>query len=75
MLTIRSVIVAMALEKVGHRESTVLGLIASVGEGFAALGAVLAGILGDMSLEFPLILAAILSIIAGLAIWPLNSNR
>ena len=74
MLTIRSVIVAMALEKIGHRESTVLGLISSVGEGFAALGAVLAGILGDMALEFPLILAAILSVIAGLVIWPLNRN-
>ena len=74
MLAIRSVIVAMALERVGHRESTVLGLISSVGEGFAALGAILAGILGDMALELPLILAAVLSIIAGLVIWPLNRN-
>lgn len=74
MLAIRSVIIAMALEKVGNRESTVLGLISSVGEGFAALGAILGGILGDMALEFPLILAAILSIFAGLVIWPVNRN-
>ena len=75
MLTVRSVIIAMALERIGHRESTVVGLISSLGEGFAALGALLAGILGEMSLEWALIFAAILSIIAGLAIWPLSVNR
>lgn len=74
MLTVRSVIFAMALEKIGHRESTVLGLISSIGEGFAALGAILAGILGDMDLAFALILAAILSILSGLAIWPLKQK-
>ena len=74
MLTVRSVIIAMALEKIEHRESTVLGLISSVGEGFAALGAVLGGIFGGLSLDFAIILAAVLSIIAGLAILPLNRN-
>jgi MFS family permease len=74
MLSVRSVIIAMALEKIGHRESTVLGLISSIGEGFAALGAVFAGILGDMALAYSLILAAILSIIAGLTLLPLNQN-
>ena len=74
MLTVRSVIFAMALEKIGHRESTVLGLISSMGEGFAALGAILAGILGDLDLEFALMLAAILSISAGLAIWSLKQK-
>lgn len=75
MLSVRSVIIAMALEKVGHRESTVLGLISSVGEGVAALGAVLAGIMGGINLAFAVILAAILSVIAGMVIWPVTSKR
>ena len=75
MLTIRSAIIAMALEKIGHRESTVLGLISSIGEGFAAVGAILAGTLGDISLALPIILAAILSILAGVVICPLARGR
>ena len=74
MLAVRSIIIAMALEKIGHRESTVLGLISSVGEGFAAFGAVLAGITAGMDLKFALILAAILSLLAGFTIFPLNRN-
>ena len=74
MLAVRSVIIAIALEKIGHRESTVLGLILSLGEGVAALGAVLAGITGDMDLGFALILAAIFSVLAGLTLWPLNQS-
>ena len=72
MLAVRSIIIAMALEKIGHRESTVLGLISSVGEGFAALGAVLAGITAGLDLKFALILAAVLSLLAGFTVWPLN---
>ena len=72
MLTVRPVVIAMALDKIGHRESTVLGLISSLGEGFGAVGAVLAGMLGGMSLPFALVLAAGLSVFAGLAMLPLN---
>ena len=75
MLAVRPVIIAIALEKIGHRESTALGLISSLGEGFAALGAVLAGITGDINLGFALILAAIFSVLAGLTIWPLNQKE
>lgn len=74
MLAVRSLIIAMALEMIGHRESTVLGLISSVGEGIAALGAVLAGIIGGLDLGLALIFAAILSVLAGFTIWPLNRN-
>ncbi len=74
MLSVRSVIIAMALEKIGHRESTVLGLISCVGEGCAALGAVFGGILGAISLSYSIIFAGILSIIAGITIWPLNQR-
>lgn len=74
MLSIRPVLMAMALEKIGHRESTALGLISSLGEGFAALGALLAGIVGGMDLSFSLILAALLSILAGIAIVPVNAK-
>lgn len=75
MLAVRSVIIAMVLEKVRHRESTVLGLISSVGEGFAALGAVMAGIMGGMDLAFALISAAVFSGIAGFVLLPVNANR
>ena len=75
MLTVRSVIIAMALEKIGHRESTVLGLISSLGEGFAALGAVLGGIVGGIALGYAIVLAATLSIIAGLAVLPVKQDR
>tara|TARA_Y100000590_G_scaffold83736_3_gene93353 strand:- start:3596 stop:4858 length:1263 start_codon:yes stop_codon:yes gene_type:complete len=74
MLGIRSVIMAMALERIGHRESTVLGLISAVGEGVAALGAVLAGLVGDIDLAYALILAAILSVLAGLVVVPVRSG-
>ena len=74
MLAVRPVIIAMALEKIGHRESTALGLISSVGEGFAALGAILAGVFGGIALSYALVLAAILSIFAGLGILPIKRS-
>ena len=74
MLSVRSIVLAMALEKIGNRESTVLGLISAVGEGMAALGAVLAGVLGEIDLGLVLILAGGLSVVAGLAICPLTQN-
>jgi FSR family fosmidomycin resistance protein-like MFS transporter len=66
MLTVRPVIIAMALEKTGGREATVLGLILSIGEGAAALGAALAGILADVNLAYAIMLSAGLSVLAGL---------
>jgi hypothetical protein len=74
MLSVRSIVLAMALEKIGNRESTVLGLISAVGEGMAALGAVLAGVLGEIDLGLVLILAGGLAVVAGLAICPLTQN-
>ena len=75
ILSVRSIVIAMALERVRNRESTVLGLISSVGEGVAALGAVLAGILAEIDLGYSLILAAVLSVIAGLVLYPLNGKN
>jgi hypothetical protein len=46
-----------------------------VGEGFAALGAVMAGIMGGMDLAFALISAAVFSGIAGFVLLPVNANR
>ena len=74
MLAVRPIIIAMALEKIGHRESTALGLISSVGEGFAALGAILAGVFGGITLSLALVLAAILSIFAGIGILPIKRS-
>ena len=75
MLSNRSAIIAMALERIGYRESTVLGIISALGEGFAALGAILAGILASTDLESAIILAAILSISAGLVVLPVRKNQ
>ena len=74
MLSNRSAIIAMALERIGYRESTVLGIISALAEGFAALGAILAGLLGGVDLEYAVMLAAVLSISAGLVVVPASKN-
>ena len=75
MLAVRPVVTAIMLEKVGRREVTVLGLISSVGEGVAALGALLAGIVAQVDLAYALMLSAILSIIAASVLIFVNLDR
>ena len=75
MLTVRPVVTAIMLEKVGRREVTVIGLISSVGEGVSALGALLAGIVAQVDLAYALMLSAILSIIAALVLIFVNLEK
>ena len=55
---IRSVILVSVVEFAGQRESTTLGLAFVLLDGIGALGAVLAGTLGNLDLHYAFILAA-----------------
>ena len=68
LLSVRPVIVAMALETIGKRESTVLGLIATIGEVGAATGAIVAGLVATVNVANALLLSAGISIFAGVVI-------
>ena len=65
MLTVRPVLMAMALETIGRREATVLGFISTIGEVVSAPAAAVAGMVADINLTYPFILSAGLSGVAG----------
>jgi MFS family permease len=65
-LSVRVVLMAMALEIVGSREATVLGFISAIGEGLGAIGAAVAGIAAERSLATALVFSAALSLASGL---------
>lgn len=67
MLSVRIVLMAMALELVGGRETTVIGFLFTLGEAPAALATALAGLVGEIDLSLALILAAGLSLASGAA--------
>jgi MFS family permease len=58
LAAIRSVILVSAVEFAGQRESTTLGLAFVLLDGVGALGAVLAGVVGNLDLHYAFILAA-----------------
>ncbi len=58
LTSIRSVILAAAVEFAGQREATTLGLAFVLLDGVGALGAVLAGTLGNLDLHYAFLLAA-----------------
>jgi MFS family permease len=61
----RPVYLAGAVEMVGRRESTALGLIYGVMDGLGALGGLLAGLAGTNDLRYALVFAAGASIVCG----------
>jgi MFS family permease len=65
LLAVRPVIVAMALETIGKRESTVLGLIATIGEIGGAIGAIAAGLVATSNVVNAILLSASISMFAG----------
>lgn len=65
LISLRAILMATALEMVGMRHSTVLGFLFTIGEGIGALGAVLAGAVGNTDLSRALMLAAALALAAG----------
>ena len=64
LTAIRSVLLAHAVEHAGRRESTTLGLAFVILDGVGALGALFAGIVGTIQLEYAFALAATLSAVA-----------
>jgi FSR family fosmidomycin resistance protein-like MFS transporter len=58
LAAIRSVILVSAVEFAGQRESTTLGLAFVLLDGVGALGAVLAGVVGNLDLHYAFLLAA-----------------
>lgn len=64
LLGIRAVVTATALEVVGRWETTVLGIAMAVGEGLGGLGAVLAGLAGEIHLSYALVLGAGIALLA-----------
>ncbi|MCH8087624.1 MAG: MFS transporter [Chloroflexi bacterium] len=65
LISIRAVLTAAALDIVGQREATVIGFLFAIGEGIGALGSLIAGIIGNASLEWALIFAALLAFSVG----------
>ena len=64
LVGIRAAILAAAVEFVGQRESTTLGLVFALMDGVGALGALLAGLVGSVSLHYVFPLAGALAICA-----------
>ena len=65
LIGVRSVMLATALEIEGSQQSTVLGFLLTLGAGMGAVGAALAGLVGNTDLGLALVLAAVLSLAAG----------
>lgn len=61
---IRSVLLASAVEHAGGREATTLGLAFVFLDGVGALGALFAGAVGTIQLEYAFVLAGVLSFVA-----------
>ena len=64
LIGIRPVLMATALEAVGTRETSVLGFIFALGEGVGAVGAFLAGLIGEIGLTWSLVFAAASALLA-----------
>lgn len=64
LTAIRSVLLASTVEHAGSREATTLGLAFVILDGVGALGALAAGAVGTLKLEYAFVLAAFLSITA-----------
>ena len=61
LVAVRSGMLAMAVDFVGKREATTLGFVYVLMEGIGALGAILAGLVGNFQLHYAFLLAAALS--------------
>ena len=68
LVAIRSGVLAMAVDLSGQREATTLGFVFVLMDGLGALGALLAGLVGDFQLRYAFLLAAALSIASIVAI-------
>jgi MFS family permease len=66
LTAVRPVILAAAVEYSGKSEATTLGIIFTVLDGVGMFGALLAGLVGEFELRYAFIMAALMSLVAGL---------
>ena len=66
LTAVRPVILAAAVEYTGKSEATTLGIVFTVLDGVGMFGALLAGLAGEVELEYAFILAAALALTAGI---------
>ncbi len=66
LTAVRPVILAAAVEYSGKSEATTLGIVFTVLDGVGMFGALLAGLIGEIELEYAFILAAALALISAL---------
>lgn len=66
LMAVRPVVLASAVEFSGESESTTLGIVFAVLDGVGALGALLAGFVGELGLSLAYVLAAALALLATL---------
>jgi FSR family fosmidomycin resistance protein-like MFS transporter len=72
LVGVRSVVLATAVEFAGQREATTLGFTFAVLDGVGALGAALAGAVGNLDLHYPFVLTAALAASAVVLALPLR---
>ena len=65
LVGVRSCVLAAAVELSARREATTLGFIFSLMDGFGALGALVAGTVGNIDLRYAFLVAAVLAAAAG----------
>jgi MFS family permease len=67
LMGVRPIVLAAALEMVGRRQMTSLGLIYAVMDGLGALGGLLAGLAGSSDLRYAIVFAAATAALSGVA--------
>ena len=66
LTAVRPVILAAAVEFSGKSEATTLGIVFTVLDGVGMFGALMAGLIGELELEYAFIMAAGLAMVSGL---------
>ena len=75
LVAIRSCVLAMAVDHAGQREATALGFVYVMLDGVGALGAALAGLVGDFGLHYSFFFAATLSLVSAVVVTIAIRNR
>ena len=61
LFSIQPVLWAAGLDVFGQREATVIGFLSVIAEGIGSLGSLLAGLIGEVSLEWAIVFSALLA--------------
>ena len=66
LVGIRSAVLALTVEYTGRREATTLGFVFALMDGVGALGALFAGLAGDIDLRYAFVLASVFCVAAAI---------